>query len=116
MPGRSKVRRLESRTQRLMPAEGETHSGKRSIRRAFKGLFAEPRTFDVLVRMATAPGEYTDDSKLSAGDRGLAIEVLGVEGESFKAMKPRPRTSSSQLVTSLLVALKNFSGRASQPT
>lgn len=44
-----------------------------------QGLFAQPGTYDVIVRLATAPGEYTDDSKISAV-RGMSIKVLGVEG------------------------------------
>ncbi len=44
-----------------------------------QGLFAKPATYDVLIRLANAPGEYTDDSKLSTS-RGLSIKVLGVTG------------------------------------
>ena len=47
-----------------------------------QGLFAHPGTYEVLVRMATAPGEYTDDSKLSTV-RGMALKVLGVTGEKL---------------------------------
>ena len=44
-----------------------------------QGLFARPGTYPVVVRLATAPGELLDDSKVST-DRGLAIKVFGVEG------------------------------------
>ena len=44
-----------------------------------QGLFAKPATYDVLVRMASAPGELLDDSKVNS-TRGMAIKVLGVEG------------------------------------
>ena len=44
-----------------------------------QGIFAQPGTYDVLVRMATAPGEITDDSKVTSA-RGMAIKVLGVSG------------------------------------
>lgn len=45
-----------------------------------QGLFARPGTYQVVVRLATAPGELLDDSKVST-DRGLALKVFGVEGE-----------------------------------
>lgn len=45
-----------------------------------QGFFAQPGTYQVVVRMATAPGEYTDDSKVST-DRGMSLKVFGVEGE-----------------------------------
>ena len=44
-----------------------------------QGLFAKPGTYPVVVRLATAPGEFTDDSKLSTV-RGMAIKVFNVEG------------------------------------
>ena len=44
-----------------------------------QGLFAKPGTYDVLVRMASAPGEILDDSKVNA-TRGMAVKVFGVEG------------------------------------
>ena len=44
-----------------------------------QGLFAKPGTYDVLVRMASAPGELLDDSKVNS-TRGMSIKVLGVEG------------------------------------
>jgi hypothetical protein len=47
-----------------------------------QGLFSKPEKYDVIVRLATAPGEFTDDSKISTV-RGMAIKVLGVEGEKL---------------------------------
>lgn len=44
-----------------------------------QGLFAKPREYDVLVRMASAPGELLDDSKVNA-TRGMAVKVFGVQG------------------------------------
>lgn len=44
-----------------------------------QGLFAQPGRYEVLVRMAQAPGELLDDSKLST-DRGMSVKVLGVKG------------------------------------
>lgn len=44
-----------------------------------QGMFARPGTYQVLVRMAQAPGEFVDDSKVQT-DRGMSVKVLGVEG------------------------------------
>ncbi|MGI4758595.1 catalase family protein [Terriglobus sp.] len=44
-----------------------------------QGLFSKPGSYDVLVRMASAPGELLDDSKVNS-TRGMAIKVFGVEG------------------------------------
>ncbi|MGI4829037.1 MAG: catalase family protein [Janthinobacterium lividum] len=44
-----------------------------------QGLFAEPGTHPVLIRLASAPGEFTDDSKLSTV-RGMSIKVFNVQG------------------------------------
>ncbi len=44
-----------------------------------QGLFAQPGVHPVVVRLASAPGEYTDDSKVSTV-RGMAIKVFNVNG------------------------------------
>lgn len=44
-----------------------------------QGLFSKPGTYEVLVRMASAPGELLDDSKVNS-TRGMAIKVFGVDG------------------------------------
>ncbi|MBE7211735.1 MAG: hypothetical protein INR65_12015, partial [Gluconacetobacter diazotrophicus] len=44
------------------------------------GLFARPDTYPVVVRMATAPGELLDDSKVST-DRGMSLKVFDVAEE-----------------------------------
>ena len=48
-----------------------------------QGLFAHPGRYEVLVRMAQAPGELLDDSKLST-DRGLSVKVLDVKGPKLE--------------------------------
>ena len=47
-----------------------------------QGLFAQAGTYDVLVRLANAPGEMTDDSKVNSA-RGMSIKVLGVKGQKI---------------------------------
>ncbi|MEA1831543.1 catalase family protein [Methylobacterium durans] len=44
-----------------------------------QGLFAKPGTHDVVLRLSTNPGDILDDSVSTP--RGLAIKILGVEGE-----------------------------------
>lgn len=44
-----------------------------------QGLFAESRTFPIVVRFSTAPGDLRSD--LVATPRGMAIKIIGVEGE-----------------------------------
>ena len=43
-----------------------------------QGLFAEPRTYPVLVRMATVPGELLKDNVST--QKGVSIKVLDVDG------------------------------------
>ena len=43
-----------------------------------QGLFAQPRTYQVVVRLAQGPGEKLSDSVST--HRGMAIKVFGVEG------------------------------------
>ncbi len=45
------------------------------------GLFAAPRKYAVVARLSTSPGDVLDD-KVST-PRGLALKVLGVEGEQL---------------------------------
>jgi hypothetical protein len=45
-----------------------------------QGLFAEAKTYDVIVRMAHVPGECLDDNKVSC-PRGMAIKIFDVDGE-----------------------------------
>lgn len=47
-----------------------------------QGLFAQPGRYEVVVRMAAAPGEILDDSKVNA-TRGMGIKVLQAPGEKL---------------------------------
>lgn len=48
-----------------------------------QGLFKEPRKYPVIIRFSTAPGMIEADKKSS--QRGMAIKIIGVEGEKFLA-------------------------------
>ena len=52
-----------------------------------QGLFAAPRTYPVVVRMAQGPGEHLPDSVST--HRGLAIKVLGVDGSTIAGHESR---------------------------
>ncbi|MEY4563552.1 MAG: hypothetical protein RLZZ618_2829, partial [Pseudomonadota bacterium] len=43
-----------------------------------QGVFAEPRRYDVIARLSTAPGDLQNDKVPSP--RGLALKLLGVDG------------------------------------
>lgn len=49
-----------------------------------QGLFAAPRTYPVIVRLAHVPGELLDDRKVST-PRGMAIKVLEATGPKLPA-------------------------------
>ena len=46
-----------------------------------QGLFRAPRTYPVIIRFSTAPGDIMPDGVSSF--RGMAIKVIGVEGRKF---------------------------------
>ena len=52
-----------------------------------QGLFANPGTYPVVMRFSTNPGDILDDSVSTP--RGLAIKVIGVEGERLPGAKGR---------------------------
>jgi hypothetical protein len=47
-----------------------------------QGLFAIPRTYPVVVRLAHVPGEFVDDRRIST-PRGFAIKIFDVKGEKL---------------------------------
>lgn len=47
-----------------------------------QGLFRDPQRYRAIVRLAHAPGEPLDDSRVSS-PRGLALKVLDVDGETL---------------------------------
>jgi CheY-like chemotaxis protein len=51
-----------------------------------QGLFALPRTYPAIVRLAHVPGELLDDRKVST-PRGLALKILDMQGEMLPGHK-----------------------------
>jgi len=51
-----------------------------------QGLFATPRSYPVILRLAHVPGEFLDDRRVST-PRGLALKVLDVNGPKLAGHK-----------------------------
>ncbi len=75
--GRS-IRTSHAKAHALLKGELRVHAGLPEHLR--QGLFAEPRSYGVIARLAHVPGDLDDDRKVS-GPRGMSLKVLGVEGE-----------------------------------
>ena len=54
-----------------------------------QGLFAEPATYQAVLRLSTNPGDMLDDSVSTP--RGLAVKVIGVEGERLPGAEGKPQ-------------------------
>jgi len=77
--GRS-LRTSHAKAQGLLRGELRVQDGLPEYLR--QGLFAEPRTYPVIVRLSHVPGDLDDDRKVSA-PRGMSLKVFGVEGEKL---------------------------------
>ena len=81
-----------------------------------QGLFQPGAKHPVVIRLATAPGEYTDDSKLSTV-RGMSIKVFNVDGPSSRPLKILlRRTSSSTPARSFSPVAPKLSSKRSSRT
>lgn len=61
-----------------------------------QGLFAEPRSYPVIARFSTAPGDLHSDRV--PAPRGLALKLLGVEGPRLLPDPAQPTTQDFLLV------------------
>lgn len=61
-----------------------------------QGLFREPRTYPVMIRFSTAPGDIMPDGMSSF--RGLAIKVIGVEGPKLFSSEPDALTQDFLMI------------------
>nr|WP_245195801.1 catalase family protein [Aureimonas populi] len=71
------VRSVHAKAHGLLVGEFEVLGGLCAELR--QGLFSQARTYPVILRFSTNPGDLLDDSVTTP--RGLAIKVVGVEGE-----------------------------------
>lgn len=61
-----------------------------------QGLFREPRTYPVMIRFSTAPGDIMPDGMSSF--RGMAIKVIGVEGPKLFSSEPDALTQDFLMI------------------
>ncbi|MBE9180014.1 catalase family protein [Oculatella sp. LEGE 06141] len=61
-----------------------------------QGLFREPRTYPVMIRFSTAPGDVMPDGMSSF--RGMAIKVIGVEGSKLFSAEPEALTQDFLMI------------------
>jgi hypothetical protein len=66
-----------------------------------QGVFREAWTYPVIIRLSSAPGAVSSD-KMSA-NKGLAIKIIGVEGEKFLAEKKDEITQDILLVNDTII-------------
>lgn len=60
-----------------------------------QGLFRTPRTYPVIIRFSTAPGDVMPDGVSSF--RGMAVKVIGVEGRKF--LEPEADALTQDILT-----------------
>ncbi len=61
-----------------------------------QGLFREPRTYPVMIRFSTAPGDIMPDGV--SAFRGMAIKVIGVEGSKQLSAEPDALTQDFLMI------------------
>ncbi|MBW4444451.1 MAG: catalase family protein [Plectolyngbya sp. WJT66-NPBG17] len=61
-----------------------------------QGLFREPRTYPVMIRFSTAPGDIMPDGM--SAFRGMAIKVIGVEGSKLLSAEPDALTQDFLMI------------------
>jgi len=61
-----------------------------------QGLFREPRTYPVMIRFSTAPGDIMPDGM--SAFRGMAIKVIGVEGSKLFSPEPDALTQDFLMI------------------
>jgi hypothetical protein len=71
------VRSVHAKGQGLLKGTLEIHADLPEVYR--QGLFANAKTYPLVMRLSTTPGDILDDHVSTP--RGMAIKVIGVEGE-----------------------------------
>lgn len=73
-----------------------------------QGLFATAGRYAGVMRLSTNPGDVLDDSV--SAPRGLALKVVGVEGERLPGSKPDDRTQDFLMANAPAFAAPNAAG------
>jgi hypothetical protein len=71
---------VHAKTHGILVGELEVYSGLQ--RELAQRMFAAPKSFPVVMRFSTIPGDILDDSVSTL--RAVAIKVIGVEGERLE--------------------------------
>jgi hypothetical protein len=78
--GRHAIRPVHAKSHGILEGHLEVDRGLPS--ELAQGLFAKPERYPLVMRFSTIPGDILDDSV--SVPRGLAIKVIGVEGERLE--------------------------------
>lgn len=73
------IRDAHAKTHGVLRAELEIYDNLPSY--LAQGIFKEPKKYPVIIRFSTAPGMIEPDKKSMM--RGMALKIIGVEGEKF---------------------------------
>lgn len=77
-----------------------------------QGMFREARTFPVILRYSTAPGDTAPDG--IAAFRGLGIKVIGIEGEKLSPDAPDAVTQDFLLINTKSFAVADIAAFSKQ--
>ena len=76
---------------------GELHVYPNLPAHLAQGLFAQPKTYPVIIRLSSAPGAISSDKQSTF--KGFAVKIIGVEGKKFLADKADEVTQDFLLVS-----------------
>lgn len=76
---RHAIRDAHAKNHGILRAELEIYDGLPTY--LAQGLFKEAKKYPVIIRFSTAPGMIEPDKK--SNQRGMALKIIGVEGEKF---------------------------------
>ncbi|WKB54627.1 catalase family protein [Eleftheria terrae] len=91
---RHAVRDAHAKSHGILKGRLTVHDGLPGFLR--QGVFAEPRSYPVVVRLSSAPGELMSDRVPSP--RGMAIKLIGVDGPRLLPQARPARTQDFLLV------------------
>jgi hypothetical protein len=80
---------------------GELHINSNLPEHLAQGLFREAKTLPVIIRLSTSPGAIEPDS--TAGVKGFALKIIGVEGEKFLATEADAITQDFLMVNDTII-------------
>lgn len=80
---------------------GELHIYPNLPEHLAQGLFKEARTYPVIIRLSSAPGAIGSDKQSS--NKGMAIKIIGVEGEKFLADQKDEVTQDFLMVNDTII-------------